>query len=155
MKQVVQNYKTREVKLVNVPVPVCGSNRVLVRNRYSLISIGTERSIIELGNKSLAGKALARPDLVRRVWDKAKKEGLVKTWQDAMGRLDTPTPLGYSTAGQILECGNAVTEVSPGDKVACIGQGFASHAEIVSIPANLMTRIPQNFKVEQASFGML
>ena len=155
MKQVVQNYKTGEVKLREVSVPECGSKRVLVRNRFSLVSIGTERSTIELGKKSLAGKAAARPDLVRRVWDKAKKEGLVKTWQEAMGRLDTPTPLGYSSAGEILECGNAVTEVSPGDKVACIGQGFASHAEIVSIPANLMTRIPQNVSLEQASFGML
>ena len=155
MKQVVQNYKTGEVKLREVSVPECGAKRVLVRNYFSLVSIGTERSTIELGKKSLAGKAAARPDLVRRVWDKAKKEGLVKTWQEAMGRLDTPTPLGYSTAGEILECGNAVTEVSPGDKVACIGQGFASHAEIVSIPANLMTRIPQNVSAEQASFGML
>ena len=155
MKQVVQNYKTGEVKLREVSVPECGAKRVLVRNYFSLVSIGTERSTIELGKKSLAGKAVARPDLVRRVWDKAKKEGLVKTWQEAIGRLDTPTPLGYSTAGEILECGNAVTEVSPGDKVACIGQGFASHAEIVSIPANLMTRIPQNVSTELASFGML
>ncbi len=155
MKQVIQNYKTGEVRLREVPVPECSSKRILVKNRFSLISIGTERSTIELGKKSLAGKAAARPDLVRRVWDKAKKEGLVKTWQEAMGRLDTPIPLGYSSAGEILECGNAVTEVSPGDHVACIGQGFASHAEIVSIPANLMTKIPKGVLEEQASFGML
>jgi len=93
--------------------------------------------------------------LVRRVWEKAKKEGLVKTWQEAVGRLDTPTPLGYSCTGEILECGNVVTEVSPGDRVACIGQGFASHAEIVSIPANLMVKIPKGVTEEQASFGML
>ncbi|MFZ9115168.1 MAG: hypothetical protein ACO24D_18790, partial [bacterium] len=96
MRQVVQSYKTGEVALREVPVPRCGSKRILVRNRQSLISIGTERSTIELGRKSLAGKAAARPDLVRRVWEKAKKEGLLKTWQEAMGRLDTPTPLGYS-----------------------------------------------------------
>ena len=155
MKQVVQNYKTGEVKLREVPVPECSSKRVLVRNRFSLISTGTERSTIELGMKSLARKAAARPDLVRRVWDKAKKEGLVKTWQEAMGRLDTPTLLGYSSSGEILECGNAVTEVSPGDRVACIGQGFASHAEIVSVPANLMMKIPQGVSEERASFGML
>ena len=142
MKQVVQSYKTGDVKLREVPVPECGSKRVLVRNRFSLVSIGTERSTIELGRKSLAGKAAARPDLVRRVWDKAKKEGLIKTWQEAMGRLDTPTPLGYSCAGIVMECGNAITEVSPEDRVVCVGQGFASHAEIVSVPANLMCRIP-------------
>jgi len=155
LKQVLQNYKTGEVKLHEVPVPECSSKRVLVRNRFSLVSIGTERSTIALGKKSLVGKAVARPDLVRRVWDKAKKEGVVKTWQESMGRLDTPTPLGYSSAGEVLECGKAVTEVSPGDRVACIGQGFASHAEIVSIPANLMTKIPQGVSEEQASFGML
>ena len=135
MKQVVQNYKTGEVKLREVPVPECDSKRALVRNSFSLLSIGTERSTIEFGKKSLAGKGAGRPDLVRRVWEKAKKEGLIKTWQEATGRLDTPTPLGYSCTGEILECGNVVTEVSPGDRVACIGQGFASHAEIVSIPA--------------------
>jgi len=155
LKQVVQNYKTGEVKLREVPVPECDSKRVLVRNRFSLISIGTERSTIEFGKKSLAGKSKARPDLVRRVWEKAKKEGLLKTWQEAMGRLDTPTPLGYSCTGEILECGNVITEVSPGDRVACIGQGFASHAEIVSIPANLMVKIPDGVPDEQASFGML
>ena len=105
MKQVVQSYKTGEVVLREVPVPFCSSKRILVRNSRSLISIGTERSTIELGRKSLAGKAATRPDLVRRVWEKAKKEGLLKTWQEAMGRLDIPTPLGYSCAGIVEECG--------------------------------------------------
>ena len=125
MKQVIQSYKTGEVTLRDVPVPQCGSKRILVRNTHSLISLGTERSTIELGRKSLLGKAASRPDLVRRAWDKAKKEGLIKTWQEAMGRLDTPTPLGYSAAGVIEECGNAATEFAPGDRVACVGQGFA------------------------------
>ena len=74
MKQIVQSYKTGEVKLKDVPVPSCSGKRLLVRTVASLVSIGTERSTIELGRKSLAGKAAARPDLVRRVWDKAKKE---------------------------------------------------------------------------------
>jgi predicted dehydrogenase/threonine dehydrogenase-like Zn-dependent dehydrogenase len=155
MKQVVQSYKTGEVVLRDVPVPQCGSKRVLVRNRHSLISLGTERSTIELGRKSLLGKAASRPDLVRRAWDKAKKEGLLKTWQEAMGRLDTPTPLGYSSAGIIEQCGVAATEFSPGDRVACVGQGFASHAEFVSIPVNLACRIPEGVSDDEASFGML
>ncbi len=155
MKQVVQSYKTGEVALRDVPVPLCGSKRILVRNRHSLISLGTERSTIELGRKSLLGKAASRPDLVRRAWDKAKKEGLLKTWQEAMGRLDTPTPLGYSSAGIIEQCGIAATEFSPGDRVACVGQGFASHAEFVSIPINLACRIPEGVSDDEASFGML
>ena len=87
MKQIVQSYKTGEVKLREVPVPHCGCKRILVRTRASLVSIGTERSTIELGRKSLAGKAAARPDLVRRAWEKAKKEGLLKTYKEAMRRL--------------------------------------------------------------------
>lgn len=155
MKQVVQSYKTGEVTLRDVPVPNCGSKRILVRNRHSLISLGTERSTIELGRKSLLGKAASRPDLVRRAWDKAKKEGLLKTWQEAMGRLDTPTPLGYSGAGVVEQCGIAATEFSPGDRVACVGQGFASHAEFVSIPVNLACRIPDEVSEQEAAFGML
>ena len=80
-KQVVQSYKTGEVTLHEVPVPQCGSKRILVKNRHSLVSLGTERMTIELGRKSLLGKAKARPDLVRRVWEKAKQEGLLKTYQ--------------------------------------------------------------------------
>ena len=155
MKQVVQSYKTGDVALRDVPVPQCGSKRILVRTRNSLISLGTERSTIELGRKSLLGKAASRPDLVRRAWDKAKKEGLLKTWQEAMGRLDTPTPLGYSAAGVIEACGVAATEFSPGDRVACVGQGFASHAEFLSIPVNLASRIPAGVTDEEAAFGML
>lgn len=155
MKQVVQSYKTGEVALRDVPVPQCGGKRILVRNLNSLISLGTERSTIELGRKSLVGKAAARPDLVRRAWEKARKEGLLKTWQEAMGRLDTPTPLGYSCAGIVEQCGPAATEFAPGDRVACVGQGFASHAEFVSIPVNLAARIPENVSDEQAAFGML
>ena len=155
MKQIVQSYKTGEVKLREVPVPRCGSKRILVRTGTSLISIGTERSVIDLGRKSLAGKAAARPDLVRRVWEKAKKEGLLKTYQEVMGRLDAPTPLGYSCAGVVEECGLAATEFSPGDRVACIGQSFASHAEFVSIPVNLACRIPEDVPEEEAAFGML
>lgn len=155
MKQVVQSYKTGDVTLREVPVPNCGVKRILVRNRNSLISLGTERSTIELGRKSLLGKAASRPDLVRRAWDKAKKEGLLKTWQEAMGRLDTPTPLGYSGAGIVEQCGVAATEFSPGDRVACVGQGFASHAEFVSIPVNLACRIPEGVSEQEAAFGML
>ena len=118
MKQIVQSYKTGAIKLHEVPVPPCGDKRILVRTSRSLVSIGTERSTIELGRKSLAGKALARPDLVRRAWEKSKKEGLLKTYQEAIGRLDAPTPLGYSCAGVVEESGIAASEFSPGDRVA-------------------------------------
>jgi len=102
MKQIIQNYRTGELELAEVPIPLCSSNKILVRNKASLISIGTERSIIELGQKSLLGKAKARPDLVKRFMDKAKKEGFVKTFKEALERLDNPTALGYSSAGVVI-----------------------------------------------------
>lgn len=155
MKQIIQNYKTGELKLMDVPFPVCKSNSILVKNEASLISIGTERSIIELGRKSLLGKAKARPDLVRRFIDKAKKEGILKTFSEAMGRLDNPTPLGYSSAGTVLEVGRGANFFSPGDQVACIGAGYASHAEAIVVPQMLCTKIPEGVEFDEASFGML
>jgi predicted dehydrogenase/threonine dehydrogenase-like Zn-dependent dehydrogenase len=155
MKQVIQNYSTGKLELAEVPVPRCSSNKVLVKNIASLISIGTERSIIELGKKSLLGKARARPDLVKRFVDKSKKEGLLKTFKEALGRLDNPTALGYSSAGIVVEVGKGIHRFSPGDKVACIGAGYASHAEYVTVPENLCCKIPDGLSCEEASFGML
>ena len=92
---------------------------------------------------------------MKRVIEKAKRDGFKRTYEEAMGRLDLPTPLGYSCAGQVIEAGVAAHEFSPGDRVACIGQRFASHAEFVVVPVNLATRIPPNVSFDEASFGML
>lgn len=155
MKQIIQNYRTGELELADVPIPVCSSNKILVKNIASLISIGTERSIIDLGKKSLIGKAKARPDLVKRFIDKGKKEGFLKTFQEALGRLDNPTSLGYSSAGVVVEAGNNIHKFSPGDRVACIGAAYASHAEYITVPENLCCKIPDKLTFEEASFGML
>ncbi len=155
MQQLIQNYRTGKIELADVPVPNCGSNYILVKNQASLISIGTEKSIIELGKKSLLGKAKARPDLVKRFIDKAKKEGLLKTFQEALGRLDNPTPLGYSSAGVVVEAGKNIHRFSVGDRVACIGAGYASHAEYITVPENLCVRLPDNVSFEEGAFGML
>lgn len=114
MKQIIQNYRTGALECAEVPVPLCSSDSLLVLNAASLVSIGTERSMIELGQKSLLGKAKARPDLVKRFLEKAHKEGFYKTFQEALGRLDTPTALGYSSSGIVLEVGRNVHKVSPG-----------------------------------------
>ena len=98
MKQVIQNYKTGEIRLEEVSPPICRPGGVLVINVASAVSLGTERSIIDLGKRGLIGKARARPDLFKQAWNKAKREGFWKTFQEAMGRLDTPNPLGYSCA---------------------------------------------------------
>ncbi|GAF85549.1 unnamed protein product, partial [marine sediment metagenome] len=155
MKQVIQNYKTGELSLKEVPQPLCKPGGLLVRNVRSVISAGTERGIIELGKKSLLGKAKARPDLARRALAKARREGFLKTFKEAMGRLDEPTALGYSSAGVVEEIGDGVQGFNIGDKVACIGAGFASHAEIVWVPQNLCALIPQEVSFDAAAFGML
>ncbi len=155
MKQILQNYRTGALELVETPVSICSANTLLVKTAASLVSIGTERSVIELGKKSLLGKARARPDLVKRFIEKAQKEGLYKTFQEALGRLDQPTALGYSSAGIVVEAGSNVHSFVPGDRVSCIGAGYASHAEYVKMPENLCCRIPEGVSFEEASFGML
>ena len=155
MKQIIQNYRTGALELAEVPIPLCSSNKILVKNINSLISIGSERSVIELGEKSLLGKAKARPDLVKRFMEKGKKEGFVKTFKEALERLDNPTPLGYSSAGMVVEVGKDVHSFSRGDKVACIGAGYALHTEYITVPENLCCKIPDNISFEEASFGML
>lgn len=155
MKQVVQSYRTGEISLEDVPVPGCRPGGILVRTVCSLISIGTERSVIELGRRSLFGKAAARPDLVKRALAKGRREGYSKTFQEGLGRLDAPTPLGYSAAGTVLEVGTGVDGLCVGDRVACMGAGFASHAEVLWIPKNLFVRIPEAVTFEEAVFGML
>lgn len=155
MKQIVQSYKTGDVTLENVPAPLCTKKSIIVRNCHSLISVGTEKSTIELGQKSLLGKARARPDLLKRVIEKARTEGIKKTFTEAMGRLDTPTPLGYSAAGVVMEAGIEAHGFAPGDRVAIIGQGFASHAELVCVPIHLATKISNDVSTESAAFGML
>ena len=155
MKQVVQSYKNGEVNLFDVPVPTCKSGGILVHNVNSLISAGTEKLMIETGRKSLLGKAKARPDLVRRFIDKARREGLTSVYKEAMNRLDEPIALGYSSAGVVLETNDTSTDIKVGDRVACVGAGFASHAEIVWVPDNLYTRIPDNVGFDEAAFTTL
>lgn len=126
-----------------------------MRNAASLISVGTEKLMIEMGQKSLLGKARARPDLVRQAWAKAKKEGFFSVYQEAMNRLDEPIPLGYSAAGVVVEVGAGVRGFKPGDRVALAGAGYASHAEMVWVPENLCVPIPEGVDFESAAFVML
>ena len=105
MKQVEQSYRTGELKLVEVPAPRAAEGSLLVATRVSLISSGTEKQLMDLAKASLAGKAMARPDLMRRVVRNVKREGLRPTIDKVFAKLDTPIPLGYSLAGEVLEIG--------------------------------------------------
>lgn len=152
MKQVVQQYSTGKISVEEVPAPLVSARGVLVRNRASVVSAGTEKLMIELAKKSLLGKALARPDLAKQVIDKVRTEGLKEAFTQSMSRLDTPVPLGYSCAGEIIDVGAAVQSLSRGQRVACLGHPYASHAEIVSVPKNLVCPIPEGVSFEEASF---
>lgn len=155
MQQIIQSYKDGKIFLVEVPEPACKAGGLLVRNVASLISVGTEKLMIEMGQKSLLGKARARPDLVRQVWAKAKKEGFITVYKEAMSRLDEPIPLGYSAAGIVQEVGHGVQGFKPGDRVAVAGAGYASHAGMVWVPENLCVPLPEGVTFEDAAFVML
>jgi polar amino acid transport system substrate-binding protein len=155
MKQLVQDFKTGELKLVEVPPPAVAPGEVLVRNAFSLVSAGTERSTVEMGQASLLGKARQRPDLAKQVLNTLKREGLSATINKVQSRLDRWKALGYATAGTVIEVGAGVTEFAPGDRVACGGQDRASHAEIVAVPQNLCAKIPEGVALEHAAFTTL
>jgi predicted dehydrogenase len=150
MKQVLQDRKGLTV-VRDVPAPPCGPGSVLVRNAFSVISSGTERSRLVTSQKSMLGKALERPDLVRQVVDRARREGFGAMREAVMRRLTEETPVGYSSAGEVIEVGKAVRGFSPGDAVACAGGGHANHAEIVSVPANLCAKVPTGVTLEAAA----
>ena len=154
MKSVIQNYKSGDLTVSETPVPQLRDGYVLVRNACSLISAGTEKTKVDTAKKSLVGKAMARPDLVKKLVAKARREGLWKAWQTASQRLDQPTPLGYSCAGQIIDVQGDVDGLCCGDWVAC-GGGSANHAEIVSVPRNLATIVPEGVGCDQAAFATI
>jgi predicted dehydrogenase/threonine dehydrogenase-like Zn-dependent dehydrogenase len=155
VKQLVQSYRTGELKVTDVPAPRVTSGCVLVGTRVSLISSGTEKQLMDLAKASLAGKAMARPDLVRRVMGSLRREGVRTTIEKVIAKLDTPIPLGYSIAGEVIEVGRNISGFAVGDRVACGGASLANHAEINAVPKNLTVPIPAGVDDEDASFVTL
>lgn len=155
MKQILQSYRTGELWLAEVPAPSCLRNGVKVLVEASLVSAGTEKRMIDLAKSNLFEKARKRPDQVQRVIQKAKAEGLMATWQQVNAKLDTPSPLGYSVAGTVIETGVGAAEFSVGQRVACAGVGYAMHAEVITAPKTLTVLVPEGVSAEEASFGTL
>jgi predicted dehydrogenase/threonine dehydrogenase-like Zn-dependent dehydrogenase len=152
MKQLLQNLRDGKALVVDVPAPTPKPGTVLVRNAASLISAGTERMVVDFAGKSLVGKARSRPDLVRQVLDKARREGVLTTLEAVFNRLDQPMALGYSCAGTVVAVGAGVEGFKPGDRVACAGGGYAVHAEYVVVPKNLLAALPEQLDFESAAF---
>ena len=152
VKQVVQSYRTGKLELADVPAPGVEPGSVLVLTRTSLLSVGTERMVMDLAKKSLVGKARARPDLVKKVMQRISRDGLVATGKAVFDKLDQPIPLGYSCTGKAIAVGEGVTGVAVGDRVACAGAKVANHAEVNLIPRNLCVPVPGGVSNDAAAF---
>ncbi|KKT90852.1 MAG: Oxidoreductase [Candidatus Jorgensenbacteria bacterium GW2011_GWA2_45_13] len=155
MKQVFQNPKSGETRLEEITPPMAPSKGVLVQNRFSVISAGTERGIIELSKKSLFEKAKERPDYVRKFFMLIKTKGFKWAWGVAQAKLGKDIALGYSSAGIVIGAGREVEEFRAGDRVACAGQDYASHAEVIAVPKNLCVKIPENVSEKEAAFATI
>jgi threonine dehydrogenase-like Zn-dependent dehydrogenase len=151
MKQLLQNLKTGEILLEEIPLPNCGRNEVLIKVERSLISPGTERMLLEFGKSSYLQKAKQQPDKVKMVLDKIKTDGLVPTLETVFSKLGEPMPLGYNSAGIVMEVGSSVTEFKKGDRVISNG----AHSEIVVVGKNLVAKIPDDVSFDEASLTVL
>ncbi len=155
MKQLLQDARTGELAVTEVPPPQLLPGCVLVRVAASLVSAGTERASSEFASKNLVAKAKARPDLVRDVLAKLRRDGLLSTIQAVRSRLDQPQSVGYSSSGVVIAVGEGVTDINVGDRVSCAGAGYAVHAELACVPRLLVAKVPQGSDVsfEEAAFG--
>lgn len=154
MEQLTQNLKDGFMQVLEVPYPALSSGSVLVRNHFSLISAGTEGKTVKDARLGLIGKARARKDEVKKVIEAAKTFGLLDTYRLVMNKLNSPSPLGYSCAGEVIAVANDVRDFQIGDLVAC-GGGTANHAEVVAVPVNLCVKVDKSVSLEFASFTTL
>lgn len=151
MKQILQSFKTGITELAELPSPMVKPGQVLIQTSHSLVSLGTEKMLVEFGKASLIQKARQQPDKVKMVLNKIKTEGLMPTMETVFNKLEQPLPLGYCNVGRVIEVGTGVTDLKVGDRVASNGQ----HAEFVCIPQNLVAQIPDNISDEEAVFTVI
>jgi predicted dehydrogenase/threonine dehydrogenase-like Zn-dependent dehydrogenase len=151
MKQILQNLKSGETLLEDVPVPAVGAGQVLIQTTRSLVSIGTERMLVEFGQANLIQKARQQPEKVKMVLDKIQSDGLMPTLETVFNKLNQPMPLGYCNVGRVAEVGKGVRDFKIGDRVISNG----SHAEYVVVPQNLVAHIPDEVSDTEAAFTVI
>lgn len=151
MKQIIQDLKSGKTILEEVPVPNVKAGCVLVRTTRTLVSLGTERMLVEFGKANLIDKARQQPDKVKQVLDKLKTDGVLPTLEAVFNKLGQPLPLGYCNVGRVIAVGKGVTEFVVGDRVASNG----NHAEYVCVPKNLVAKVPDNVSDEEAAFTVI
>jgi predicted dehydrogenase/threonine dehydrogenase-like Zn-dependent dehydrogenase len=155
MLQLTQKLSDGEMLVQEVPAPVLGKGMVLVKNHYSLISAGTEGSTANTARKGLIGKAKERPQQVKQVLDVLIEQGPVQTYRAVTKKLEAYSPMGYSSAGEVIAVGDGVSQFSIGDYVACAGVGYANHAEIVAVPVNLCVPLTPYANLKYAAYNTL
>jgi predicted dehydrogenase/threonine dehydrogenase-like Zn-dependent dehydrogenase len=151
MKQIIQDLKNGDTILEDVPVPMVRNGCVLIRTTRSLLSLGTERMLVEFGKAGWISKARQQPDRVKMVLNKIKTDGLKPTINAVFNKLGQPIPLGYCNVGKVIAIGKGVTEFKIGDRVASNG----NHAEVVCVPQNLVAKIPDEISDEEAVFTVI
>lgn len=155
MKQLSQRLRDGSMSVLDVPFPLLERGMVLVRNHFSLISSGTEGSTVAAARKSLLGKAQERPEQVRQVLEVVAQQGPVQAYRAVQKKLESYSPLGYSSSGVVIGVAPDVRDISVGDRVACAGVGYACHAEIIAVPKNLCVRLPASVDLSQAAYNAL
>jgi len=151
MKQLIQNLRSGETVLEEIPAPMVKKGNLLIRTNHSLVSLGTEKMLVEFGRSNLISKARQQPEKVKQVLDKIKTDGLLPTLETVFNKLDEPLPLGYCNAGTVIAVGDGVSDFKVGDRVVSNG----GHAEFVCVPQNLCAHIPDNISFEEASFTVI
>ena len=151
MRQIIQSLNDGKTTLIHVPLPINNSRSVLIQTSHTLVSLGTEKMLVDFGKGSFLQKAKQQPDKVKEVIAKVKTDGLAPTIAAVKNKLEQPIPLGYCNVGIVVEVGRDVTEFKVGDRVASNGP----HAEYVSVPKNLVAKIPEGVSDEQAAFTVI
>jgi predicted dehydrogenase/threonine dehydrogenase-like Zn-dependent dehydrogenase len=151
MKQIIQNLNKGDTILEEVPAPGVKSGHLLIESTRSLVSLGTERMLVEFGKSNLIQKAKQQPDKVKEVINKVKTDGLKPTINAVLNKLGQPLPLGYCNVGRVIAIGKGVEGFSIGDRVASNGP----HAEYVCVPKNLVVQIPDDVSDEEATFTII
>ena len=151
MKQIVQDLKSGQTILEEIPVPQVKPGQVLIKTHRSLVSLGTEKMLVNFGKANYIDKARQQPEKVKMVLDKMKSDGIKPTLEAVFRKLGEPLPLGYCNAGEVVAVGKGVEEFQIGDRVVSNG----NHAEIVSVPKNLVAKIPEGVSYDEASFTVI
>lgn len=155
MKQVLQNLRTGDLKVEDVPAPAFRAGGILVKNHFSLVSAGTEKTSVDSGRKSLLQKARSRPEDVKRLLNEIRQTGFLAAYRKVMSKLNSYKSMGYSSAGVVIAVDPLVSDFTVGDRVACAGAGYANHADIVFVPKNLAVKVPDSVGLDEAAYATI